>query len=178
MIDSIAVGTGGVGKSDWYMPYFTAKRDPSLLSYIDLAAGSDDLSPRKKLAKTFLRPKTWKQFCEEISVDNCTSSYYDEEGRLISARPPTADDDDNISQEADRYFIDGAFHGHFAPTKENDCEKFSGNCTGHFINPPCDWSTFAASQAYHLNISCKSNGPGIAGGYCKYYCMYNIYYII
>lgn len=142
----------------WYLPKYTAKRDPTLLSYFGLEAGNDTIK-RRKVAETFLRPQTWMYFCEEMTSDNCTSPYYDGEGRLIVARPPAN------KSEAVKYFLLGSYHGHFNATDENDCDKHPETCTGHLINVQCDWSTFAISQAHHLGIPVKSSGSLVGGGY-------------
>mmetsp|Transcript_17527 Transcript_17527/g.31830 ORF Transcript_17527/g.31830 Transcript_17527/m.31830 type:complete len:437 (-) Transcript_17527:1877-3187(-) len=152
-------GTGGVGKLSWYIPYYTAERDPILLSYFGLAVGNDT-TKRRKIAETFLRPQTWGFFCEKITSDNCTHPpYYDGEGRLIAVGPPSD------KSEAVRYFLPDSFHGHFNATDENNCDKYPQTCTGHLANVQCDWSTFAAGQAHHLGIPVKSSGPMVAGGY-------------
>lgn len=162
-----STGAGGVGKLSWYIPYFTAKGDYFtgkldllLLSYLGLS-DDDELANRRRLAETFLRPQTWKRFCEEISADNCTSPYYDKEDRLIALRPPTDE------SEVGRYFVADLFHGHFAPTEENDCDKSPSTCTGHIADVPCDWTTYITAQKHWLKIPVKSSGPEPSGGYCK-----------
>jgi len=162
------IGTGGVGKLSWYIPYYTAERDPTLLSYFGLAAGNST-TKRRKIAETFLRPITWGYYCDKVTPDNCTSPpYYDEEGRLIAVGAPTD------KTESDRYFLPGSFHGHFNATDDNNCDKYPTTCTGHLANVQCEWSTFVASQAHHLGIPVKSNGPQTAGGY-SYGDMVDIY---
>mmetsp|Transcript_33762 Transcript_33762/g.64290 ORF Transcript_33762/g.64290 Transcript_33762/m.64290 type:complete len:313 (-) Transcript_33762:2396-3334(-) len=152
------IGTGGIGKCSWYVPKYTARRDPTLLSYFGLEARNDTMK-RRKVAENFLRPQTWGYFCEEITSDNCTSPYYDGEGRLIVARSPVD------KSEAVKYFLLGSYHGHFNATDENDCDKHPETCTGHLTNVQCDWSTFAVSQAHHLGIPVKSSGPLVGGAY-------------
>ena len=152
-------GSGGVAKYSWYVPHFTAERDPIILSYFGMTSGDDDLANRRRLPELFLRPQTWKWFCDNVSADNCSTPYYDEEGRLIASRPP-ADEGEEV-----RYFSAGSFHGHFAPTEENDCDANPFTCTGHIANVQCDWSTFAIPQAHYLGIPVKGSGPGVAGGY-------------
>ena len=52
---------GALGAEYWYVPKFTAERDPSITSYIGLQGQEN----RRKLAELFKRPTTWKQvrFC-------------------------------------------------------------------------------------------------------------------
>eukprot|EP00957_Ditylum_brightwellii_P006738 511675-Ditylum_brightwellii.AAC.1 len=85
-------------------------------------AGSEN---RRLMASTFLRPQTWKYFCEKVSLDNCTTPYYDDEGLLIAARPPS----DQLEEA--KYFSTDSYHGYFAATKDNDCDANPFNCTGH-----------------------------------------------
>ena len=154
---------GGVAKYSWYIPKFTAKSNPLLLSHFGINAGLDELENRRIMAETFLRPQTFQYFCNYISKDNCTTPYYDNDGRLIiSGRPPLSfnnDDDDSNSDEGDSYFVRDVYHGHFSATNENNCTKNPTMCTGHLSNVQCDWSTFAIPQAYYNNIPVKGSGP-------------------
>ncbi|CAB9531373.1 unknown protein [Seminavis robusta] len=59
---------GMLAQESWFVPKFTAQRDPTLLSYLGLQ-GDDN---RQKLADSFKRPTTWHDYCEEVSRDNCT----------------------------------------------------------------------------------------------------------
>ena len=118
-------------------------------------AGIDEIENRRIMAETFLRPQTFQYFCNYISKDNCTTPYYDIDGRLIiSGRPPLSD-----SNEGDSYFVRDIYHGHFSATIENNCTKNPTMCTGHLSNVQCDWSTFAIPQAYYNNIPVKGSGP-------------------
>ena len=119
----------------------------------------DELETRRKMAETFLRPHKWVDFCENFSPDNCTSPYYDDKNRLIASRYPEGE------SESGSYFSAGNYHGHFAPTEDNNCTANPFNCTGHLTNFPCGWSTYAIQQAHHLGIPVKSEGSGVAGGY-------------
>ena len=154
---------GGVAKYSWYIPKFTAKSNPLLLSHFGMNAGLDELENRRIMAETFLRPQTFQYFCNYISTDNCTTPYYDNDGRLISSgRPPLSfnnDDDDSNSDEGEAYFVRDVYHGHFSATIENNCTKNPTMCTGHLSNVQCDWSTFAIPQAYYNNIPVKGSGP-------------------
>mmetsp|Transcript_69426 Transcript_69426/g.103336 ORF Transcript_69426/g.103336 Transcript_69426/m.103336 type:complete len:917 (-) Transcript_69426:138-2888(-) len=151
-------GSGGVAKYSWYIPRFTAIRDPKLTSYFGMTAGSE-IENRRLMADTFLRPKTWQYFCDEVSLDNCTTPYYDDQGRLIAERPPSDE------SEGVQYFLADFYHGHFAATEDNDCNANPFACNGHISNVQCDWSTFAIPQAHYLGIPVKGSGTGIAGGY-------------
>lgn len=109
---------------------------------------------RRLLAKTFLRPMNWTDFCRLVSTDNCTTPYYDNEQRLIaSSAPPlllnnntatsTVDDNNDAGgggggsggrYNGHKYFLSGSYHGHFAPTDDNDCESNPTTCTGHIAS--------------------------------------------
>ena len=43
-----------------------------LLSHFGMRSGQD-MENRRIMAEAFLRPQTWKYFCDEISSDNCTT---------------------------------------------------------------------------------------------------------
>mmetsp|Transcript_7699 Transcript_7699/g.10668 ORF Transcript_7699/g.10668 Transcript_7699/m.10668 type:complete len:700 (+) Transcript_7699:666-2765(+) len=143
----------------WYVPAFTAKRNTRLLSHYGMTENIDDRENRRLLARTFLRPMTWAYFCDKISLDNCTTPYYDDEGLLIAARPPSDEAEDG------KFFLADSYHGHFAATEDNDCDANPLNCTGHLVHPPCGWSHYTLSQARHLGIHVKGNGPDTTGGY-------------
>mmetsp|Transcript_5907 Transcript_5907/g.9296 ORF Transcript_5907/g.9296 Transcript_5907/m.9296 type:complete len:1013 (+) Transcript_5907:46-3084(+) len=157
--------TGGKSKYWWYLPLFTAEEHPSLMSYLGLSTeygkDTDPLTRRQQLAELFERPFTWTDFCANFTADNCQNPpYFDQENRTIATRAP------NTSTEETSYFSEGLFHGHFAPTDENDCTANPDTCTGHFANVQCDWTTHAWQQAYHLKIPVKGNGQYDAvGGY-------------
>ncbi|CAB9512538.1 Gamma-aminobutyric acid (GABA) B receptor [Seminavis robusta] len=150
-----AEGTGGVAKYSWYVPRFVAEKDPTLLSHYGLR-GSE---ARKKLAATFKRPTTWKQYCDEVAPTKCLGPGNNNLTEPIATRPPETE------EEEQQYFVPGLYHGHFRATKENDCENYPNSCTGHIANVICDWSTFVVPQAYHNDIAVESNGPEMNGGY-------------
>ena len=169
---------GVIGQEGWLIPKYTADADSTLLSYFGMAGEEN----RKKLADRFLRPTTWGDYCIEVSPDNCgttspvtstagtnssltngTVALEEQEAVLqpsAAVRPPENE------HEAQKYFVDGLFTGHFRKTEENDCEKWPKNCTGHFLDYPCGWTSFFIQQRHHLNIALESNGnePG-ANGY-------------
>eukprot|EP00934_Nitzschia_sp_Nitz4_P005500 Nitzschia sp. Nitz4//scaffold381_size12975//22//4397//NITZ4_008988-RA/size12975-processed-gene-0.7-mRNA-1//-1//CDS//3329549898//5490//frame0 len=134
---------GVLGEQNWFIPKFTAERDPTLLSYFGMSGDEN----RRKLAETFKRPTTWQEYCDEVSQDSCAS----DDG--VAARPP-AD-----GSEGGSYFVYGNYTGYFRATAENDCDTYPGNCTGHFVDYPCHWNS------YHLDIALESEGPDINNGY-------------
>lgn len=79
---------------------------------------------REKLAKTFKRPTTWKDYCTKVSQSNCTIP--DD----VATRPPAED-----GSEDGRYFSSGFYTGHFRATDKNDCAK-TPKCTGHIVDYP------------------------------------------
>jgi hypothetical protein len=130
---------------------FTVEKDPSLSSYVGLQGDEH----RKKLAETFLRPTTWWQYCNEVSIDGCAT----DDG--IASRPPAAADGEN-----DRMFVEVLYTGHFRATDKNDCVKHNATCTGHIADYPCGWTSPVVGQLYCLNIALESNGAEVgSGGY-------------
>lgn len=140
---------GVLASTQWWVPKFTAGRDASLTNYLGLMGEKN----RRKLAKTFKRPTTWKQYCKEISETRCIIP------DAVAARPP-------FPHEENSMFLEGVYTGYFRATEENDCERMNGTlCTGHIADYPCSWSSFVTQQAYHLDIALESNGPSANGGY-------------
>jgi hypothetical protein len=105
----------------WFIPKYVVARDPSLQSYLSMTGEEN----REKMANTFLRPTTWKDYCDIVSHNNCTG---DKNG--IAARAP-----ENEAEES-KYYVSGLYKGHFRKTEKNDCTS-NPNCTGHFINVDC-----------------------------------------
>jgi len=144
-------GIGLLGHESWFVTKFTAEEDPTLDSYHGLAGEKN----RQKLAATFQRPTAWKDYCEQVSEDNCTTPddtaqrYPSEEG------------------EEPRMFVPDLYTGHFRYTEKNNCTMWPTNCTGHVANYPCGWSSRMESSVYHLNMALDpSNGPdGSPSGY-------------
>ena len=89
---------------------------------------------------------TWKDYCEKISSDNCKTADF------VAARPPSNED------EEDNMFSKGNYTGHFIKTEKNDCSNNSTECSGHFADYPCGWTTYVRQQAYHLNIGIEPTG--------------------
>ena len=137
------------GAQSWFIPKFTAANDTSLLSYLGIQGEEN----RHKLARTFLRPTTWGDYCLYETPDNCQTP--DETAR----RPPEGSD------QANSYFNDPDFQGFFKFTEQNNCTMWPNNCTGHIVDFPCGWASYVSQIAYHLDIAVESNGkePGSNG---------------
>lgn len=143
---------GCLAGESWYIPKFTARRDPTLVSY----AGLEGEENREKLARLFRRPTTWKDYCELVSSDNCQTK--DD----VASRPPMDDG------EATSFFVPNLYTGYFRATEKNDCEQNPTTCTGHIANWPCGWTSSVVQQAYHLNIALESDGEDPTGGGYSY----------
>ena len=141
-------GCGEIGKISIYVPAALAKHDPSLTIWYGLQ-GPDN---QPKLAEYFKRPTTWKDYCDQISLSNCSKP-----DETASRYPSTT--------EEDVYFSEGDFAGYFRATDRNNC-TLAPSCTGHIVGPPCTWSTNLDSQLYWNDIALESNGPlKPSGGY-------------
>ena len=149
---------GVLGEQAWFIPKFTAERDPSLTSWFGLSGERN----RRKVATTFKRPTTWKEYCDQISTNGCNGSIDNGDGGgediqgldssignstssptstpvgdvvvVAAVRPPQDD------TEGSKYYVEGLYTGYFRDTDEGDCDKYPTNCTGHFADFPCDWS--------------------------------------
>ena len=143
-------GIGFLGQEAWFVTQFTADQDPTIVSHHGLQGEKN----REKLAATFKRPTTWKDYCEQVSLDNCKTP------NEVAQRPPL---DEN---EATRMFMTDEYTGHFRYTDQNNC-TLTPNCTGHIANYPCGWKSFMEANIYHLDIALDPrNGPdGAPGGY-------------
>jgi hypothetical protein len=151
--------TGVIGVDGWHVTKFAIEKDPSLSSYFGMK-GEDN---RQKLAETFKRPTTWKDYCEQVSASNCSES------DSVATRPPSED-----GSEDNKYFLEGSYTGYFRTTEKNDCNA-NPNCTGHFLDYPCGWTSYFKQQSYHLEIALEGDGPEISGGY-SYGDMLDIWY--
>mmetsp|Transcript_34412 Transcript_34412/g.83548 ORF Transcript_34412/g.83548 Transcript_34412/m.83548 type:complete len:967 (+) Transcript_34412:74-2974(+) len=141
-------GNGQVGRLSWWVPKYTAVRHPFTVTHLGLSQN------HHRVAEIFKRPTTWGDYCNEVSLSNCTVP----DG--VADRYPGKDD-------AGKYFADG-YIGHFRATAENNCTGVENNstCTGHIVAPPCTWSTFIETQTYWLELALKSSGPNyVNGGY-------------
>jgi len=145
-------GTGGIGELHWFIPKLLAEKDPTLMSYFGMQGEKN----RRKLAETFKRPTTWKDYCNIVSLDNCTTN----DG--IASRYPN-------NEEESLYFLDGLYKGYFRATEKNDCDANPDNCTGHIVGSSCGelgFHSYYTQQAYHLDIAVESDGPvGPNNGY-------------
>lgn len=141
---------GALGQNSWFVPKFVAERDPNLMSYLGLQGQPN----RALLADYFLRPTTWIDYCEQVSIHNCSQN----DG--VAKRFP------NDEAEGNRFFVQDLYTGHFRKTQENNCDEFPNNCTGHIGGYPCDWTSYLQQQTYWLDIALQSNGPEPgSGGY-------------
>ena len=157
LVGTKAVGTGPfrdsglLSSQKWFIPKFTALRDPSLTTIYGLAGEEN----REKLAKAFKRPTTWKEYCDEVSLDGCAT----DDG--VAARPPAEAEETSM-------FKAGVYTGHFRSTDANNCTGYpnKSTCTGHFADYPCGWNSQAPQQIYHNNIALRSDGlADHRGGY-------------
>ncbi len=116
-------GIGMLGQESWFVPQFTAEKDPSLLTYLGLQGEKN----RQKLAETFLRPTKWKVYCDIISPTHCQTA------DTVAKRAPVNE------SEYSRMFVEGLYTGYFRKTEKNDCDTNPANCTGHITDYPCGW---------------------------------------
>jgi hypothetical protein len=132
---------GVIGQEGFFVPSYTAERDPSLLSYLGLQGDDDD--KRQELAAMFLRPTTWGDYCSQVSNSSCTDP-----DDSTAVRAPL----DEL--ESERYYVSDLYTGHFRMTEENDCDTWPTNCTGHFMDYPCDWAgcTFPQHTVPHSQL--------------------------
>mmetsp|Transcript_2073 Transcript_2073/g.3676 ORF Transcript_2073/g.3676 Transcript_2073/m.3676 type:complete len:949 (-) Transcript_2073:159-3005(-) len=171
-----AQSTGFLGHETWYVTKFTAHEYPQLVSYHGLQKQEN----RELLASTFRRPTTWKQYCEEVSVNNCTTpdetalraprNEYEAEKMFAKVKDIVVlDDDENENEEYYNHKDVIVYGGHFRYTDKNNCTLWPTNCTGHIANYPCGWRSNMETQLYYLNISLDSNnGPnGGPNGYTE-----------
>ena len=166
-------GMGSLGQEAWFIPKFTAQRDPSLVSWLGMIGGPmGNDENRHKLAARFKRPTTWKVYCDEISPTNCLGRINVANETFANATDANEDMDEVVMRppknelEGSRYFVRGLYKGHFRATEENDCEAHPKKCTGHIVDYPCTSLSYVYEQTQYLNISLESNGdsPG-NGGY-------------
>ncbi|KAL3915483.1 MAG: hypothetical protein SGILL_005633 [Bacillariaceae sp.] len=156
--------TGFLGHETWFVTKFTAHEFPQFVSYHGLERPEN----RELLAATFKRPTTWLQYCEEVSIDNCTTP--DD----VAQRPP------QTGIESQRMFVPAGdsffgvsetplYTGHFRYTEKNNCTLYPTNCTGHIANYPCGWKSNMESQIYYQNIALDPNNrpDGGPNGYSE-----------
>ena len=85
----------------------------------------------------FQRPMRWIDYCNQISIDNCTTK----DGDGVAFRAPADETEGQV------YFKKDFYTGYFAPTEKNNCTA-NPNCTGHLIDYPCTWSAYTEAQLY------------------------------
>ena len=142
---------GIIGEEGWLIPKYTAEKDSSLLSYFGMTGEKN----RRRLAERFLRPTTWKEYCMEVVSDGCETS---SDNSTETDQSPAAVRPPETPEEEEMFFAQGLYTGHFRKTEENNCDRWPTNCTGHFIDYPCGWTSFFIQQAHHLEIALKSSG--------------------
>ncbi len=135
---------GMVGQEKWFITKFAALQDATLSSYIGLQGEEN----RRKLAETFKRPTTWKDYCTQVSASNCTT------------RDDVAERAPQTVEEQGRMFVNGLYTGHFRATAKNDC-NITQNCTGFVADYACGWNSVVEAQTYHLNIALESEGDEV-----------------
>jgi 7 transmembrane sweet-taste receptor of 3 GCPR len=106
------------------------------MSYIGMQGEKN----RQKLADTFLRPTTWKHYCDQVSQDNCTTA------TKAAQRPPRNE------EEGRKYFATNLYTGHFRKTEEN-IGTATTPATGHVVDFPCEWASYVEQQMFHLDIA-------------------------
>lgn len=135
-------GLGAIGQQAIFVTKFTAEADPTILNLHGIQGEGN----RRKLAETFKRPTTWRDYCEQESPTNCTVP--DD----VAQRPPL----DELEEE--RMHVKGLYTGHFRMTDSNDCDANPTTCTGHIADFPCGWISFVIPQMYHLDVALSSDG--------------------
>ena len=141
---------GILAEESWFVTKFTVEHDPTVASYIGLQGEEN----RKKLAATFLRPTTWLDYCEQVSSDGCATP------DTVAQRAPLEE------SEYSRMFVPDLYTGYFRATKDNDCDLWPTNCTGHIADYPCGWTSYVEAQTYHLGIALSKGGyndPALPG---------------
>lgn len=133
---------GALAWQGWYIPKFTAQRDPTLTTYLGLMGEEN----RRNLAERFLTPITWGDYCrirqEQLQqvfapspLQNQTTTFGDTNfGSEYCASDPTgvAARAPQTKEEEESYHVPGLYAGHFRKTEKNDCDLFPITCVGHF----------------------------------------------
>lgn len=128
--------TGFLGYETWFVTKFTAHEFPQFVSY----HGLEQQENRELLAQTFKRPTTWRQYCEEVSMSNCSTP-----DEVAMRAPETEEEANRMFASANGSLISFSetpiYTGHFRYTEKNNCTLWPSNCTGHIANYPCGWSS-------------------------------------
>ncbi|CAB9505284.1 Receptor-type guanylate cyclase gcy [Seminavis robusta] len=139
---------GVSGQEDIVIPDRTAQYDPSLTSFHGLQGKHN----QGKLANIFQFPTTWRDYCMQVSPNNCDNNNSTHDN-TVAARPPLN------PQEGDLYFAPGLYTGYFRPHPNCDTTTTSSStftndssCTGVFLDYPCDWSYNTVQKLVWLDI--------------------------
>jgi len=145
---------GGLGIYSIYIPKVTAIEYPELSIHFGLTKGTEQ-EQRQRLADIFYRPTNWKDYCELVSLNNCTIP-----DATANRRPK----DDN---EATMYFHAQEYRGYFRATERNNCSNNNNAdlCSGHIANVPCNWNFYLEGMLYWNNIvGLEYDGPNEPNG--------------
>jgi hypothetical protein len=121
---------GELAREGWYIPLRTVQHDGSLLHWTGLMGEVN----RHKLAETFKRPVSFRDYCEEISPTNCTVP------DAVATRYPQhlANWSETVlyskhwyQEELWRYFVPNVCTGYIHSTEQNNCTLHPTTCTGH-----------------------------------------------
>ncbi|CAB9499317.1 expressed unknown protein [Seminavis robusta] len=144
------VPLGAIGQQALFVTKFTAEADPTILNLHGIQGDAN----RHKLAATFKRPTTWRDYCELVSPSNCTDP-----DDTVAQRPPLDE------FEYDRMHVPDMYTGHFRDTDDNNCTLHPDTCTGHIADFPCGWTSYVIPQMYHNKIALRSEGKEQSKGY-------------
>ena len=147
------VHNGIVYRAGHYIPRFTLEANPQFASFYGLIGKANE----QKIASTFLKPTTWKEYCEEVITSaECLSGNDTYAWRLPK----------NEFEEQKYFDFEGGFIGYFRETSSSNCDN-SNDCHGYFVDTDCHVNNaFSESQMYWNNISLVSDGSqGFNGGY-------------
>lgn len=121
---------GLIGRLGIYLPRKTVQEFPEFSIWFGLAGDEN----RRRLAEIFLRPISWKEYCDTVDPTNCQERY------------PAGD-------EEGLYYEEGLFEGYFSAGGSNNCTQNPDTCAGHIVTPPCSWSSPLDAQLFWNNIT-------------------------
>ncbi|CAJ1928735.1 unnamed protein product [Cylindrotheca closterium] len=135
---------GIVFKPSLMIPKKTAGEFPSLSLFYGLQGDQN----RRVLAEMFKKPTSWVDYCETVSLNNCSAP------DSTAARYPAQD-------EKLLYFLEGSYTGYFLATDKNNCVASDNldDCHGYLVGPTCNFSAYIDSQIYWNDIGLKLDGP-------------------
>ena len=141
-----------------FLPQHTAERHPEFTTYHGFTGEYN----RQKIASTFLKPTTWKEYCTEVvTEERCASG----EDFFATRLPMNEVEEKKYSQieiDWETYYHHG-FTGYFRATNETNCDQ-NEQCYGHFVNTICSSFTRSEAQMYFNGIPLVSRGEH-NGGY-------------